>query len=186
MLAGTTPVLAFPAAPLRFAGGMKWVLAALAVLALATAFVMRERAAVKTSYVNGLTAYSKLPGRMYILQRDCYIFKLDRHETSYPLIGTHDVVPELPEKVTAVTEATVVPGARLLDTLKTGTRFQIVSVRRDESRAGTNITLEVLLEDEANRKYPRLDTFFILDHAPEAQGAAPLLRPDFAAEHAAN
>ena len=186
MLTWVTPVLASPARRISFAGRMKWVLAALAALALAVAFVMRERAAVKTSYVNGLTAYSHLPGREYILQRDCYIFKLDRHTTSYPLVGTHQVVPELPEKVTAVTKPTAVPGARLLDTLKTGTRFQIVSVRRDEGRAGTVLTLEVLLEDEANRKYPRLDTFFILDHAPEATGAAPALLADFAAERIAN
>lgn len=165
---------------------MKWILASLVLLALVTGVVIRERAAIKTTYVNGLPAYSQLPGLTYILQRDCYIFKLDRHETSYPLLGTHDVVPELPEQVSEIKSLTRVPGARLLDTIKTGTRFQIVSVRRDESRAGTQVTLEVLLEDEANRKYPRLDAFFILDHTPESGGAAPIVLPGFAARHSAN
>ena len=72
------------------------------------------------------------------------------------------------------------PGVRLLDTVRTGSRFKIVSVRRDESRTGTAVTFEILLLDEAERAYPRLDAFFLLDHSPESSGGAPRVLEDYA------
>ena len=41
--------------------------------------------AVKTTYVNGLPLYSgALPGREYILERDCYVFKFKNHSSDWP------------------------------------------------------------------------------------------------------
>ena len=157
----------------------KWFLI-VAAAALVVTFTIWQRNSVKTSYINGLVQYNKLPGREFILERDCYIFKLASHPTEYPLIGAQKTVAALPAEVDAKLIGTALPGARLLDTVTAGTRFKIVSVRRDEHRTHTDITFEILLLEEADHKYPRVDAFFIIDHAPEQNGQAPLVREDFA------
>ena len=163
---------------------MKWFLAVL-IAAVIVAFVYYQRHSVKTSYVNGLMPYSRIPGREYILEHDCYVFKTKDRDTSYPLIGAN--LPGapvgslgLPTEVTEKAISTALPNLRILDVVRSGARFKVVSVRRDESRAGTQITFEILLLDEAERRYPRLDAFWIMDHAPEANGAAPEILEDFA------
>ena len=158
---------------------MKWVLAAIA-LAVLGALVYAQRQAVKTTYVNGLPPYTTLPGRAFILERDCYVFKLKDHDTSWPLIGDHDVVPELPAEVKPENIGASLPGVRILDLVRVGDRFRIVSVRRDESRTQTRVTFEILLDNEATRKFPRLDAYWILDHVPERTGAAPALLTPYA------
>lgn len=158
---------------------MKWFLAALGLIAIG-AFVYIQRNATKTSYVNGLAAYNQLPGKEYLFQQDCYIFKLTDRDTSWPLVGTHDVVPELPAEVDRKLIGAALPGVRILDVARVGDRFKIVSVRREESRRGTVITFEILFTNEAERAYPRLDAFWILDHTPESRGEAPVLIERFA------
>lgn len=157
----------------------KWVIASVTIVIVA-ALIVSQRNAVKTSYVNGLAQYNKLPGREFILQRDCYVFKSDSHPTDYPLVAARATVPELPASVDDKLIGTKQPGVRLLDTVRTGSRFKIVSVRRDESREKTTVTFEILLLDEAERAYPRLDAFFLLDHSPERSGEAPRVLEDYA------
>ena len=157
----------------------KWVIA-FATILLVAALAVWQRNSVKTSYVNGLAQYNKLPGREFIFERDCYVFKLASHPTDYPLVAAHATVPELPATVEDKLVGTKQPGVRVLDTVRTGSRFKIVSVRRDESRTGTAVTFEILLLDEAERVYPRLDAFFLLDHSPEPSGGAPRVREDYA------
>jgi len=158
---------------------MKWLFAAVIAFALGAMFLL-QRHATKTTYVNGLAAYTKLPNREFIVEKDCYIFKFKMSDSSWPLIGAHETVPALPEEVTAAHLGNDSPDVRILDILHVGDRFRIVSVRRDESRAGMTVTFEVLLADEANRKFPRVDAFWILDHSPEKKGEAPTMLPDFA------
>ena len=166
--------------PILLTGFMfKWILAAV-VAAILVGFVFWQRDAVKTSYVNGLAQYNKLPGREFIFERDCYVFKLSSHPTDYPLVAARETVPELPTTVDDKLVGSKLSGARLLDTVRIGTRFKIVSVRRDESRKETNVTFEILLLDEAERNYPRLDAFFLLDHSPEANGEAPRVLESYA------
>ncbi len=157
----------------------KWFLIAGGVTLIAL-FVIWQRGSVKTSYVNGLPQYTKLPGREFIFERDCYLFKLASHPTDYPLVAAHETVSELPVAVDDKLVGSSQPGVRLLDTVRTGTRFKIVSVRRDEGRTRTDITFEILLLGETERKFPRLDAFFILDHSPEKTGEAPNVREDYA------
>jgi hypothetical protein len=161
---------------------MKWLIAVV-VAALLAGYVYWQRQSVKTTYVNGLAPYTTLAGREYILERDCYIFKLKAHDTSWPLLGAHETVPELPEAVKDSSVGTVLPGVRILGILHTGDRFHIASVRRDTSRSETRITFEVVLVDESTRQYPRLDAFPILDHSPEKEGAAPTIMTDYAVLH---
>lgn len=157
------------------------------VAAAITLLVLWQRSGTKTAYVNGLPEYNHLPGREYIFQRDAYIFKYVDRNTSYPLVGAHldgspHSVAGLPVEVTAAKVGTSTGTVRILDLVRTGDRFRIVSVRREQSRRETTITFEILLENEAERKYPRLDAFHILDHGPEERGAAPDLLPLFAVE----
>ncbi len=158
---------------------MKWLIAAV-LAALLAGFIYWQRQGVKTTYVNGLAPYTRLPGREFIVERDCYIFKFKKADTSWPLIGAHETVPELPREVKDADVGTDLPAVRLLGVVRVGDRFRIVSVRRDESRAGTSVTFEILLDDESSRKYPRLDAYWIIDHAPEATGAAPAIIPAYA------
>jgi hypothetical protein len=72
------------------------------------------------------------------------------------------------------------PDVRILDVLHVGDHFKLVSVRKDESRTKTIITFEVLLADENTRKFPRLDAYWVLDHAPEATGKPPQFITDYA------
>jgi hypothetical protein len=158
---------------------MKWILVALA-LALVGAFVVMQRRSVKTTYVNGLPPYTTLPGLEYIVERDCYVFKFKEHSSDWPLLGTRDTVPDLPAEVLASNVGAEFPSVRILDVIHVGDHFRIASVRRDESRTATTVTFEVLLQDEATRKYPRLDVFWIMDHSPEKTGAAPRILAAFA------
>lgn len=151
---------------------MKWFLVAAAVV-LAALFFFWQRDSVKTSYVNGLPEYSSLPNHEYLFQSDCYIFKFKERKTSWPLVGTRSMVPELPGDVDEKNIGADLPAVRILDVVRAGARFKLVSVRRDQSRHGTFITFEILFMDEAERKYPRLDTFYLLDHSPEKDGAPP-------------
>jgi hypothetical protein len=158
---------------------MKWLLIALG-LGLVGGFVYWQMHTVKTAYVNGLPAYRDLPNHEYVFEQECYIFKFKDHATDWPLVGTHLVVPDLPETVTSANVGADLPKVRILGLAHIGERFKLVSVRRDTNRKGQTITFEVLFLDEAAHPYARLDTFWIMNHAPEARGLAPTLRPDFA------
>jgi hypothetical protein len=160
---------------------MKWILAALLTVLIA-GFVYWQRQGVKVSYVNGLSTYNNLPGREYILQRDCYLFKLDDRPSSWPYLGDFGVVASLPAEVDYKHLNIKHPTGRIIDVVRTGSRFKLVSVRRDESRHGTSISFELLFSDEDQRKYPRIDAYFIMDHAPEAEGKAPSLLHSYAVE----
>ncbi len=160
---------------------MKWIIAVLAA-ALVAGFVYWQREGVKIAYVNGLAPYSSLPNREYIFQRDCYLFKLDDRSSSWPYVGDQAVVSTLPAVVDPKHIDAAHPGGRIIDVVRTGSRFRLVSVRRDESRHGTSISFELVFVDEAERKYPRIDAYFIMDHAPEARGEAPSLLPAYAVE----
>lgn len=160
---------------------MKWFLALVAAVLIA-GFVYWQRQGVKVSYVNGLTAYNTLPGREYIFQRDLYLFKLDDRASSWPYVGDKAVVASLPSQVDPKYLSTDYPGGRIIDIVRTGDRFRLVSVRRDESRHGTSISFELLFADEDQRKYPRIDAFFIMDHSPEIKGEAPSILPAYAVE----
>jgi hypothetical protein len=164
----------------------KWIWTGAIALAVVV-FVIWQRSGTKTAYVNGLPEYTNLPGKEYIFQRDCYVFKLNRQDTSYPLVGAHAPdaaihVPELPREISEKNIGFKDEKVRILDVVRAGTRFRIVSVRREQTRRATTITFEILLSDEAERRYPRLDAFYILDHAPEKEGKAPIIVPDYAVE----
>jgi hypothetical protein len=152
---------------------MKWFIAAL-VLGLATFFFVSQRNATKVAYVNGLPEYNRLPNQEFIFERDCYIFKFKERNSTWPLVAARDTVPALPAEVSEKNVGADLPDVRILDVVHAGARFKLVSVRRDENRAGTTITFEILFIDEAERKYPRLDAFYLLDHTPEKNGAPPV------------
>jgi hypothetical protein len=163
---------------------MKWFLSLIAIVVV-IGFILFQRNSVKSSFVNGLPEYSRLPNQEYILERDCYVFKFKDHDTSWPLIGANAPslainVPSLPAEVTEKNIGADYPNLRILDVVRSGARFKIVSVRRDQSRKGTSITFEILLLDEAERHYPRLDAFWIIDHAAEKAGTAPSVVQDYA------
>lgn len=164
---------------------MKWLIA-IVLTALLAWYVWHERHAVKSSYVNGLPQYNMLPGREYVFQRDCYIFKYKDRNTDWPLVGSAATVPGLPAEVTEKNVEAPLPDLRILDVVRTGARFRLVSVRRDESRAGTHVTFEILFLDEADRKYPRLDAFPMLNHPADKDGGVPSIREDYAVPHTAN
>jgi hypothetical protein len=167
---------------------MKWIIAAVAALLLG-AFVYWQAGAVKTTYVNGLPQYTRLPGREFIFERDCYIFKFKAHDTVWPLVGANVPgaalsVPELPAEVSPRYVGADLPAVRILDLAHTGDRFRIVSVRRDASRRATQITFEIVFLNVDGRRYPRLDAYWILDHSPEQHDAAPAMLPEYAVERA--
>jgi hypothetical protein len=159
---------------------MKW-LPVFLVLGLIAAVIVLQRNTVRVTYVNGLETYNHLPGTEYIFQKDCYIFKLTERDTSWPLVGANDTVPELPATVERSAIGADLPGVRILETVRVGDRFRIVSVRRDESRDGTLLTFEILFLDEEHRAYPRLDAYYMMDHRPEDRGEAPFLLSAYAA-----
>jgi hypothetical protein len=158
---------------------MKWALAAV-VFAFVGFMVYLRLTSTKTMYVNGLPEYTMLPGREFILERECYIFKFKTPNTDWPLIGSSDTVPDLPADVKGSNVGMELPNIRILDVLHVGDHFHIASVRRDQGPHKTTVTFEILLQDEAARKYPRLDAFWIMDHSPEKDGAAPRIMKSYA------
>ena len=166
---------------------MKWFIVAAATTALLAGFVFWQLNSTKTAYVNGLPQYNQLPGREFVFQRDCYIFKFKRHNTEWPLVGANVPgavisVSALPAEVSPKYVGAALPEVRIMDLARVGDRFKIISVRRETSRRGTQITFEILFINEAERRYPRLDAFWILDHTPEQRDEAPLILADYAVE----
>jgi len=159
---------------------LKWIVGGLILLVLVVAGVRMQLNAVKITYVNGLPAYTDLPGQEYIFEQDCYIFEFRSHHSDWPLVGTHARVPGLPPDVDAARIGADLPAVRILGIARTGDRFRIVSVRRDESRQGTTITFEILFMDESARPYPRLDAYWIMDHTPEKSGLPPTILAQYA------
>lgn len=162
----------------------KWILGVVGALLLA-GFVYWQANTVKRAYVNGLPLYSQLPGREYILEHDCYVFKFKHHDTQFPLIGANVpgapmTVKELPRKVVAKYVGADLPDVNILAIAHVGDRFRIASVRRDTSRHGTTITFEILFTNEGARRYSRVNAYWIMNHAPEKQGKAPDILPQYA------
>ena len=89
-------------------------------------------------------------------------------------------VADLPAEVSEANIGKDLPKVRILDVIHVGDHFHIASVRRDVGRSATRTTFEVLLADESSRKYPRLDIYWIMDHSPENDGAAPTILPEYA------
>ncbi len=163
---------------------VKWILVAAGALLLA-GFIYWQLTATKTAYVNGLPQYNRLPGREFVFERDCYVFKFKHHDTDWPLVGAHAPgsllsVADLPAEVSPKYVGADLPAVRILDVVRVGDRFRIVSVRRDTNRRGTKITFEILFADESTRPYPRVDAYWIMDHHPEQGGEAPSILPDYA------
>jgi len=158
----------------------------LLVIAVAVvAFVLWQRSGTKTMYVNGLSEYNTLPNREYILQRDCFIFKSKAEPSSYPLIGIPDkslpgATSYLPAEVLPSSVGQQFSDIRILDTVSRGTRFRIVSVRQDHTRKGVRTTFEILLLPEAERKYPRVDAYWIMNDKRDTTGMAPDILPEIA------
>src|SRR5882724_9531273 len=111
----------------------KWLIP-LGGVALLVAFILWHRDSEKTSYVNGLAEYIKLPDREFLFERDCYIFKLKARNTAWPLVGMKAAVPGLPVEVDSKNIGAEFPDVRIIDVVRAGARFKIFSVRRDESR----------------------------------------------------
>lgn len=157
---------------------MRWLIAAAALAFVG--FLFWQSTTEKVTYVNGLPEYSSLPGREYFLERDCYLFKFKEKPSDWPLIGSHEGVPDLPNTVDPKFIGADLAKVKILDVIKSGTRFRIVSVRRTASRAKSSVSFEILLGDEVSFRYPRVDAFWILDHSPEANGKAPQVMADYA------
>jgi hypothetical protein len=161
----------------------KRLLVAIAVIIVGV-FVWWQGNLSKTSYVNGVVPYDALLNRQFIFERDCYIFDMDSHHADWPLVGDHTVVPSLPADVNEKNIGASLPGVRILDVVRVGDRFKIFNIRRDQDKSGTHITFELLFLDEDARRYPRLDAFWIMDHAPESKGEAPGLLEAYAIRRA--
>lgn len=162
----------------------KWILAVVCALLIGV-FIYWQANSVKEVYVNGLAPYEKLPGREFIVTRDCYIFKFKHHDSDYPLLGANDpgapmTVPALPREVSAKYVGANLPEVRILGVVHIGARFFIASVRRDTSRRGTTVTFEVLFSNRNRREFPRVDAYWIMDHNPEKHGKAPTILPEYA------
>src|ERR1700690_3365659 len=131
---------------------MKW-LYALVVAALVGGLIAGwgywQRHSVKSAYVNGLPPYNQLRGLAFILEQDCYIFEFKSGEAMYPLLGSHETVPDLPAGVKGSNGGAAFPAVRFLGVLRPGDRFRIPSVRQDTSRAGTVISFEIVLNNES-------------------------------------
>jgi hypothetical protein len=160
---------------------MKWLLVAV-VAALVLMVVYMQRDISKTTYVNGLAPYTTLPGRNFVVERDCYVFKLKAADSNWPFLGAHDTVPGLPVEVKESNVGADLPDVRILDVIHVGDHFRLASVVKEESPGKTTITFEIILENEATRKFPRLDAFWIMDHSPEKEGGAPRIMTDYAVQ----
>jgi hypothetical protein len=158
---------------------MKWLLA-LVVAVLVAVIAYTRLHSTKSTYVNGLAPYATLPGRNYVLEKDCYIFKLKAQDSNWPFLASHGTVASLPAEVRDSNVGGDFPDVRILDVLHVGDHFRIASVVKDERGATSTITFEVILENEATRKFPRLDAFWIMDHSPEKDGLAPKIMTDYA------
>jgi hypothetical protein len=162
---------------------MKWLYALVAAALIAGGVLGYEswqRHSVKSAYVNGLPPYNQLRGLAFILEQDCYIFEFKSGEAMYPLLGSHETVPDLPVDVKQTNVGADFPKVRILGVIKTGDRFRIASVRQDTSRAGTVISFEIVLDNESSRAFFKLDTYWMMDHSPEKVGAAPTYLPSYA------
>jgi hypothetical protein len=165
---------------------MKWLIIA-AALVVAGLGLYWQLNTTKISYVNGLDAYVHLPNQEFILVRDCYVFAWRQPiATAYPLLGTN--VDGIPSSVTALPRE-VSPAAlkahaddpvvRLMDVIPQGTRFRLLSVRREESRRGVVISYEIKFLDDVDRPYQRVDIRPIL-RAVAQPGDAPQIDPGIA------
>lgn len=161
---------------------LKWLIA-LICTALLGWFIWFQMNTVKISYVNGLAPYDVMPGREYVLQHDCYIFAWhDRKSiaTAYPLMGVNlpgaeSSLAALPPTVSREQIGQPFPLVRLMDLVPKGTRFRLLSVRREQSRrAGTFITYEIGFMDGVDRPYQRTDIRPIL-LPPSEPGGLPRL-----------
>jgi hypothetical protein len=159
---------------------MKWFLAVVVAAVVAAAFAYMQLNSVKTTYVNGLAPYTALPGREFILEQRllCLQVQVARHD--WPLLGSRDVVRICPAEVSAANVGADFPPVRILDVIHVGDHFRIASVRQDTGRAGTVITFEIVLDNESTRKYFKLDTYWMMDHSPEKEGAAPTYLTEYA------
>lgn len=144
---------------------MKWLLAVLA-FTLVGLGVWWQLNTTKISYVNGLEPYAHLPNQEYILTKDCYVFAWRQPiATAYPLLGVNAPevatrLPALPREVSSesLRRNSKDSAVRLMDIIPQGTRFRLLSVRREESRrAGTVISYEIKLLDDVDRPYQRVD-----------------------------
>lgn len=161
---------------------LKWIIAAIIAVLLGW-FIWFQVNTVKISYVNGLAPYDVMPGREYVLQHDCYVFAWhDRKSiaTAYPLLGVNlpgarSSVDALPREVARERIGQALPLVRLMDVIPKGTRFRLLSVRREESRrTGTFISYEVGFMDGVDRPYQRTDLRPIL-LPPASPGDLPRL-----------
>jgi hypothetical protein len=141
----------------------KWIIAVVCA-ALLGWFLWFQANTTKISYVNGLSPYDVMPGREYILQHDCYVFAWRKEiGTSYPLLGVNlpgaaGSVDALPREVSVEQLGRSQPLVRLMDVIPKGTRFRLLSVRREQSRRiGTFISYEIKFLDDVDRPYQRVD-----------------------------
>lgn len=163
---------------------VKWIPLTVGALLL-SGFIYWQLNETKTAYVNGLPLYNRLPGREFVFERGCYVFKFKHHDTDWPLIGANapgslQSVAALPAEVSPKYVGAELPAVRILDVVHVGDRFRIVSVRRDTDRRATKITFEIMFANESTRAYPRVDAYWIMDHRPEQRGEAPSILPDYA------
>lgn len=164
---------------------MKWLIIAV-LLVLAGLGLRWQLNTTKISYVNGLDAYAQLPNQEFILVTDCYVFAWHQAiATAYPLLGVNASgvaasVPALPREVAVDRVGRDDPSVRLMDVIPKGTRFRLLSVRREESRrTGTLISYEIKFLDDVDRPYQRVDIRPIL--LPVTQpGEAPKIDPAIA------
>jgi hypothetical protein len=163
---------------------MKWLII-VAALILAGLGLHWQLNTTKISYVNGLDAYAHLPNQEFILVRDCYVFAWRQPiATAYPLLGSNAAdapshVAALPREVSAgaLKAHASDPVVRLMDVIPQGTRFRLLSVRREESRRqGVVISYEIKFLDDVDRPYQRVDIRPILLPVAEP-GEAPRLDP---------
>ncbi len=161
---------------------MKWLIPVVG-LVFASWFAWFQLNTTKISYVNGLAPYDVMPGREYILQHDCYVFAWRQSiATAYPLLGLNrpalaTSVAALPQKVSPELIGHSRPLVRLMDVIPQGTRFRLLSVRREQSRrTGTFISYEIKFLDEVDRPYQRIDIRPIL-LPPAESGGLPEIDP---------
>ena len=159
----------------------KWLWFALVALAFGW-LLFGPTGGVKRSYINGLEHFNQMPNREYLLQRDAYIFKDDQRDSAYPYLATAAEYPGLPAIVSADQVGATFGSLRILDTVKIGERFRLVSVRLDETKTSAEITYEILLENDTTRTHPRPDAFFLLDPAHTDLTRQPAFLPRLAAE----